>query len=116
MPGIGALRERVTIQTLSTTYDSMGAPADAPVTVATVWASVRPQKYQSGVEALVQALGREVVATTHTVTIYWRDDVTELNRLTWNGKVLDIKRVIDPDGKRTWLELMCEETPNAAAN
>lgn len=111
MPGIGALRERVTIQSLSTTYDSMGAPVQTPATVATVWASVRPQKYQSGVEALVQALGREAVATTHTVTIYWRDDVTELNTLIWNGKTLDIKRVIDPDGKRTWLELMCEVLP-----
>ncbi len=116
MPGIGALRERVTIQSLSTTYDSMGAPVATPVTVATVWASVRPQRYQSGVESLVQALGREAVQTTHTVTIYWRDDVTELNRLAWKGKVLDIRRVIDPDGKRTWLELMCEETPNERAD
>lgn len=111
MPGIGALRERVTIQAMSTTYDSMGAPVETPATVATVWAAVVPQKYQSGVEALVQALGREAVTTTYTVTIYWRNDVTELQQLVWNGKTFDIRRVLDPDGKRTWLELMCEMRP-----
>lgn len=105
------MRERVTIQSLSMTYDSLGAPQETPADVATVWAAVVPQKYQSGVEALVQALGREAVATTYTVTIYWREDVTELNQIQWNGKTFDIRRVLDPDGKCTWLELMCEARP-----
>lgn len=107
----GEMRDQVVIQSVSTTYDTMGAPVETWSTLATVFAAVRPQRYTSGVEALVQAMGRETVATTYTVTVYWRDDVTELNRLTWNGKTLDINRVIDPDGKRTWLELMCEVVP-----
>ena len=105
------MRDQVTIQSVTTVNDTMGAPVETWATVATVFASVVPQKYQSGVEALVQALGREAVATTYTVTIYWRSDVVERNRLTWNGKTMDIRRVIDPDGKRTWLELMCEALP-----
>ena len=105
------MRDQVTIQSVSMTYDTMGAPVETWSTVATVFAGIVPQKYTTGVEALAQALGREAVATTYTITIYWRDDVTELQRLLWNGKTLDIKRVIDPDGKRTWLELMCEVVP-----
>lgn len=107
----GDLRDQVVIEQVATTFDAAGGPVETWTTLATVWASVLPQKYTTGVEALVQALGRESVATTYTVTIYWRSDVTELRRLTWNGKTLDIKRVIDPDGRRTWLELMCEVVP-----
>jgi SPP1 family predicted phage head-tail adaptor len=79
--------------------------------VATVWASVLPQRYATGAEALVQALGREAVQTTYTITIYWRGDVLEMDRVLWGGRELDVRRVIDPDGRRTWLELMCEALP-----
>lgn len=99
------------IEQVTTTFDAAGGPVESWSPLAPVFACVLPQKYTTGVEALAQALGRESVATVYTVTIYWRGDVTELNRLTWNGRTLDIKRVIDPDGRRTWLELMCEVLP-----
>jgi SPP1 family predicted phage head-tail adaptor len=113
MPKIGALRELVAIERAAAAagLNEFGEPEPAWVTVATVWASVLPQKYTSGVETLVQALGREAVQTSYTVTIYWRPDVVETDRLFWNGTELDIRRVIDPDGRRTWLELMCEARP-----
>jgi SPP1 family predicted phage head-tail adaptor len=107
----GELRDQVTIESVTTTLDSVGEPVETWAPVATVFAQVKPQRYSTGVESLAQALGREAVATTYTVTIYWREGLTELHRLVWNGKVLDIKRVLDPDGRRTWLELMCEAVP-----
>lgn len=107
----GDLRERIEIQQVTTTRDSTGATVENWTPLDEVFACVLPQRYQQGMEALAQALGREAVATSYTVTIYWRSDVTELNRLDWRGKLLDIRRVIDPDGKRTWLELLCEELP-----
>lgn len=107
----GDLRERITIERASSTQDAFGEPIESWSTVATVWANMAPQRYTTGVEALAQALGREAVKTSYTVTIYWRSDVLETDRVTWNGKVLDILRVIDPDGRRTWLELLCEATP-----
>lgn len=105
------MRERIAIERAAVTLDEFGEPVETWALVATVWAAVLPQKYTSGVEALSQALGREAVVTTHTVTIYWRGDVLETDRITWNGRLLDIRRVIDPDGRRTWLELLCEALP-----
>lgn len=108
----GDLREQVTIQRVTATgQDSFGEPEETASTLATVWASVIPQRYATGIEALAQSLGREAVKTTYTIIIYWRDDVTELDRIIWKGCELDIRRVLDPDGRRTWLELMCEERP-----
>lgn len=105
----GDLRELVEIERATATQDGFGEPQPAWASVATVWACVLPQRYTSGAEALSQALGREAVATTYTVTIYWRSDVVETDRLVWQGRELDIRRVIDPDGRRTWLELLCEQ-------
>jgi SPP1 family predicted phage head-tail adaptor len=107
----GDLRDQVVIEAATVALDAVGEPIETWAPVATVWAQVKPQKYTTGVEALAQALGREAVATTYTVTIYYREGLTELQRLIWNGRELDIKRVLDPDGKRTWLELMCEAVP-----
>lgn len=109
--GAGDLRDEVTITAITASFGSFGELIETLTLVDTVFASVVPQRYTSGVEALVNALGREAVSTTYTITIYFRSDVTEGNRLTWNGKELDIKRVIDPTGRRRWLELMCEERP-----
>lgn len=108
---IGDLHEEITIEQHSVTLDSFGAAVETWSPLATVRASVLPQRYTSGIEAVTQALGRESVATSYTVTIYYRNDVTELHRVIWGGKTLDIRRVIDPDGRRRWLELLCEVAP-----
>lgn len=110
----GELRELVTIERATVAVDPLGEPLAtwAPLgTAGTVWASVLPQRYTTGAEALSQALGREAVATTYTVTIYWRSDVRETDRINWGGRLLDIRRVIDPDARRSWLELLCEALP-----
>ena len=105
------MRERITVQRATTTVDQFGEPQETWATLATVWASVLPQRYTTGAEALSQALGREAVQTTYTVTIYWLSDVRETDRINWGGKLLDIRRVIDPDGQRRWLELLAEDLP-----
>lgn len=105
---IGDLRERVTIQSATQSRDTFGAVTETWSDVAVVWANVTPLKYTSGVEALVNSQGREVVNTAYTITLRFRTGVTERNKLIWNNTVLDVKRVIDPTGRREWLELLCE--------
>ena len=107
----GELRERITIERATSVQDEFGEPIPTWFEAAEVFACVLPQRYTSGAEALVQALGREAVQTSYTVTIYWRGDVVETDRIIWNGRELDIRRVIDPDGRRMWLELLCEAAP-----
>lgn len=108
---VGDLHETITIQQRTVTLDAFGGEVETWATLATVRASVLPQRYTTGVEAVASALGRESVQTSYTVTIYHRTDVTELHRVYWSGQALDIRRVIDPDGRRRWLELLCEVAP-----
>lgn len=104
---IGPMRERVTLQSATRTADAGGGAAVtwSPLAHgATVWARVTPL---SGSEAL-QAM-RLQARVTHLVTMRWRDDVTAAMRLVWGARVLNIRAVTNPDERRRYLELLCEE-------
>lgn len=105
---IGNLRQLVTIQSATQARDAVGGVTETWSNVATVWANVKPLMYLSGIEALSDVKGRETINTSYNVTIRFRTDVTEQHRLVWGTTVLDIRRVLDTDGRRQWLELACE--------
>ncbi|MGD9538546.1 MAG: phage head closure protein [Alphaproteobacteria bacterium] len=103
----GSLRERVRLEREVRTADTGGgaqtswAPLDhAP----TVWARVEPLTGQE----LVQAM-RLQARLTHKVTMRWRDDVTAAMRLVWGTRILNVRAVLNPDERRRYLELYCEE-------
>ncbi len=104
---IGRLRERVTVQRAARDADAGGGAvvtwtplAHAP----TVWARIEPL---SGAEAL-QAMKLQA-RVTHRVTLRWRDDVTAAMRLVCGARTLNIRAVTNPDERRRYLELLCEE-------
>lgn len=106
---IGLLNQQVAIQSGTAALDDYGSPTTTWSTVATVWASVLPNRRATDLERFLEATGRERQRTQYTVKLYFRTDVSELNRLVWGTKALDIKRVIDPDGRRQWLEIEVQE-------
>ena len=89
-PSIGALRERLTLQSPSRTADGGGGAAVTWETVAELWAHVRPI---SGDERL----RHDAVAgrVTHEVWIRHRADVVPAMRFTDGGRILDIVAVLD---------------------
>lgn len=106
----GTLRERVTIQAATVSQDSYGEPIETWANLAsvpTVWANVGSraagERFISG--------GEQVQAEiTHTVRIRYRTDVTVKMRLIWRTtRTLEIENVIDPDGRKSDLVLMCSE-------
>jgi len=106
----GTLRERVTIQSATLAQDSYGQPIPTWANLATnptVWANVGSRA--SG-ERFITG-GEQVQATvSHTVRIRYRTDVTVKMRLIWRtSRVLEIENVIDPDGRKSDLILMCSE-------
>lgn len=104
---IGAMRERITLQSATRTLDAGGGAVVSwtPLAFAAhVWARIEPL---SGGEAL-QAM-RLQARVTHRVRLRWRDDVTAAMRLVWGTRVLNIRAVINPDERRRYLELLCEE-------
>jgi SPP1 family predicted phage head-tail adaptor len=98
----GTLRHRVVIKQPSTARDAAGAPTETLTTIATIWANVG------------FASGRERWANEHTVnnydavvTIRYRSDLTEDMQVHHDGRVLDIKAIIDPFGNKSDLKLLC---------
>ena len=102
-PGIGALRERLTLESPSRADDGGGGAVVTWNTVAELWAAVRPI---SGDERLRHdaVTGR----VTHEVWIRHRGDVVPAMRFTSGARILDIVAVLDP-GRRDRLQCLCEE-------
>lgn len=101
---IGALRHRLALQEETRSADSGGGYTLIWSGVATVWGRIEPL---TGAERL-QAMQLES-RVSHRVTIRHRTGVSAGMRLLHNGRALNIRTVIDPDERRHWLELMCEE-------
>jgi len=106
----GTLRERVTIQAATVSQDSYGEPIETWGNIGTnptVWASVGSRA--SG-ERFISG-GEQVMANvSHTVRIRYRTDVTVKMRLQWRtSRYLYVENVVDPDGRKADLVLMCRE-------
>lgn len=66
--------------------------------------------------AITDRAGREIVAAdgvagrvSHQIVIRQRPGVLPAMRFAGDGRVYEIKAVLDPDGRRQWLECLCEE-------
>ncbi len=101
----GDLRHRVTIQRLDpTTRDEYKAVIPSWGPVVTVWAAVESV---SGREAFIAQ--QVMQQSTHRITIRYRSDVTATMRVAHGDRLYDIKAALDRDGRRRWLQLLCEE-------
>jgi SPP1 family predicted phage head-tail adaptor len=105
----GKLDERITWQSFTVSPDSLGEPIKTWGNVATnptVWANVQSraagERYISGGEQVMAAV-------SHTVRIRYRTDLTVKMRGVWGSRYLYIENVIDPDGRKSDLILMCRE-------
>ena len=106
----GTLRERITWQTFTTEQDDHGEEIKTWVNVGTdptVWASVLSRA--SG-ERFISGAEQVMAAVSHTVRIRYRDDLTVQMRGVWRtNRYLYIENIVDPDGRKSDLILMCRE-------
>lgn len=100
----GKLRHRVVIQYATVAQDAYGEPVKTWATLATVWGAVEP------------LIGREYLAAQQLqsaipvrVRIRYRNDVTPLMRVSWDGNLYDIESVQEVRTERRELILMCKE-------
>ncbi len=101
--GIGALRERLTLQSPSRADDGGGGAVVTWNAVAELWAAVRPI---SGDERLRH--DAVTARVTHEVWIRHRADVVPAMRFAAGARILDIVAVLAPD-RRDRLQCLCEE-------
>jgi SPP1 family predicted phage head-tail adaptor len=101
---IGALRERVTLQSPLLAPDGAGGADVTWENEAMLWAKV---------EALAgdERLNGERLAprARFRLTIRHRQGLTTQMRALWKARPLDIRAIRDPDGRKQFLILDCEE-------
>ena len=103
---IGRMRHRVAIQQLdASTQDSRGAPTQAPSTMTTIWAEIRPLQGRELFTAQQRA-----AQVTHGVTMrYPGFRVTPEMQLNFNGRVFDILAVLDVEEQGVELQILAKE-------
>jgi SPP1 family predicted phage head-tail adaptor len=99
----GRLRERVTIQQATATRNRIGETVQTWGTFAEVWASVEGL---SGREVLQS--GQQQTEVTHRVRMRYVTGLTQLMRLSWRGRILEITSLLEHNN-RTEHELLCVE-------
>ena len=82
------LRNRITIQSLTTTASGGGTFAETWTTVATVWANVQGKAVEETRFDKIQQIDE------YTIRMRKRD-ITNANRLIYKGQELEIKSVLD---------------------
>jgi SPP1 family predicted phage head-tail adaptor len=102
---IGDLRHRVEIGRYTSGKDQFGNPLPKQWhPVAAVWAAV---------EALTGRLRFESMQTAeqsdHRVTIRWRRGIEPGMIVHHDGREFTVQAVLDRDGRRRWLTLLCKE-------
>ena len=101
---VGGLRHRVTLQR------PVRLPADGG-TATISWTSA------GSLFARIEPIGRREVTladgiaarVTHKVLIRHREDIGADMRFTDGNRVLEIRAVLDIEGRRRWMQCLCEE-------
>ena len=100
----GDLRERVALKSVSTQRDEVGGLVETWATVATVSAKIEPMSArESWYRQQMNA------AASWKVSIRWRAGMTTKQRITWGSRTFEVRGVTDPDNRRRFLELACDE-------
>lgn len=100
----GKLRHRVTIQEKSVTRDSFGAEVITWVDFAEVWGSVEPLRGREFIE------GRQMTASVdHRVRIRQRAGISPEMRVSYAGRVFEIRAVLHVNEAQREMHLMCQE-------
>lgn len=110
MPGkssdfrIEALQERLTIQQPVDIADGMGGVTRSWQDVATVWGNLTPLTGRESVNA-----DRLEAAVTHRVVLRYQSGITSAMRLSFAGRVFNIRSVMNWQEESLFLVLLVEE-------
>ncbi len=103
---VAELRHRVSLLEPVETDDGAGGRTVTWSERDTVWAQVVSLRGKE--RQWAEALTAE---SPYSVTLRYSPDVTVEMRIGFDNRLLDIKSVADPDGRRRWLVCYCVERP-----
>lgn len=98
----GRLNRRCTLQAPGTATDALGQPIPGWTDVATVWGDIRRV---SGLEAI--KAGAVVSTVQASIRIRYRTGLDAGMRVKHGSDAYDIRAIL-PDGKKQYLDLVCQ--------
>lgn len=101
----GRLRNRVTIQSQSTTQDAVGQETISWTTVSTVWAQINPL---SGRDYYNQS--GEHADITHEIMMRHGVTVRPGDRIVYGSRNFDVNSVLTVQERDAWLKIRARET------
>lgn len=104
MTRAGPLRHPFTLQRVTETRDANGGVIQTWSDVRKVWGELEGL---SGTES--ESADRMEGITVSKLKLRFAADIVRTNRLTLGTRTLEVVSVIDPDGRRRELELVCRE-------
>ena len=100
----GALRCLVTLQSKSATPDALGGRVETWATAATFYASIEPLDGSEATRAMQQGM-----VQPHRIRARYRSGVTPRQRISYLGRVFDIRSVVNVEMRNRELEIIAEE-------
>lgn len=105
VPPIGTLTDRVQLRRRESVGDGGGGHERIYVPLNAVWARVRSLTGRQGTNADGRA-----VASSHSVVLRFRSDLSAGDRIVYRGRNLDVVSAADLNGRRAYLSCACSET------
>lgn len=101
---VGQLRDRLTLQSVTTTQDAYGAYTETWADIGTVWGRnvVRWGK-ESEYGHQTEGVQR------YEFEVRYRSGITPKDRVVWDSRTFDIIAVRNLDGRKKYLQLITEE-------
>lgn len=99
-----SMRHRITLQNPSMVSDGQGGWTTSWPAIATIWANVK-EKAASEFSQAHKLTG----SIKYDITIRFRSDVDEKTRIVYGARTLNITGVINPDGQKRYLNLICSD-------
>jgi SPP1 family predicted phage head-tail adaptor len=99
----GDLRQRITFQQKVDVANGRGGFTREWVNLTSAWAAVISQ---NGREAVINTALQGI--STYRITVRWRAGITNKNRILYGAEELNIRSVVDPDGRRERLDILAD--------
>jgi SPP1 family predicted phage head-tail adaptor len=104
----GELRHRITIQSKTISSDSIGNQTTAWSDFITVWAKKEEKSGREYLKASQPNIERTVI-----FTIRYTSEIDESMQISYGDKVYDIQAILDTEGRKRSLTLVCREPDQA---
>ena len=102
----GKLKHRINIQRETKTSDGAGGASITWNTIAQPWAYIKPRSGNERFQAM-----RLESDITHRIYMRYRTDFNAADRIEYNGRIMQIRAIVNIEELNDWLELYVDEGP-----